>query len=170
MFWSEQANSPRIRYCARLAVRGEGIYKRSLRIGSPPSTSVDDNLSELIVPLSSVLLLELIISPPLTPKYAMSHQSEVKELEKAFNESSWLHNHAMEPVIGHPDCPAAAEKHGVRGMPCYTALVQDYGNGRFGCRYEECRRFWVNSLDDAVRHMRYQHFDHRPFVCISWSV
>ena len=38
------------------------------------------------------------------------------------------------------------------------------------CRFEDCRYFRVTSLEDAIRHVRYLHFDHRPFVCTLWSV
>jgi hypothetical protein len=110
-----------------------------------------------------------LLSQPPVLRYAMGSQQEVKELERAFNESSWLQNHHLEPPVGHPRCPAAAEVHGICGLSCYTALVKHYKNGAFGCRYEECRMFRVSSLEDAIRHLRYLHFDHRPFVCVPLS-
>jgi hypothetical protein len=100
----------------------------------------------------------------------MSSQQNVNELEKAFNKSTWLANETLEPVVGHPLCPAVAEEHGITGMSCYTALVESYDDDLFGCRYEACRMFRVTSIEDAVRHLRHDHFDHRPFGCSTWSV
>jgi hypothetical protein len=106
---------------------------------------------------------------------AMSSVQEIKALEEAFKESSWLRNDTLEPTVGKPECPRAAEKHGINGMSCYTALVIDHGDkdkrGQYGCRYqetEECRKFRVGSLEDAVRHVRSLHFGHKPFGCTSW--
>jgi ankyrin repeat protein len=108
--------------------------------------------------------------PVATLEVAKSCQSEIEEIEEAFNKSTWLQNHTLEPVVGNPLCPAAAEEHGITGMSCYTALVEKYGDDLFGCRYEACRMFRINSIEDAVRHLRYHHFDHRPFLCGTWSV
>ena len=54
-------------------------------------------------------------------------------------------NRDPEPVVGHPSCPNLAE---------------------YGFRHARCIAFLTFSLDDAVRHQRSQHFDHRPFMCI----
>jgi hypothetical protein len=62
---------------------------------------------------------------------AKSCQSEIKEIEEAFNGSTWLRNDSMEPLIGDPLCPRAAEEHGIPGMSCYTALVKHDDNGLF---------------------------------------
>ena len=96
---------------------------------------------------------------------------ELKRLEKIFNRCSWLLNELLEPVIGDPDCPPEAEKYGIRGTSCYTAFVEDHGDTTYGCRHEICHLhpFRFTSLDGAVRHQRYHHFDHRPFMCVPLS-
>ena len=91
---------------------------------------------------------------------------ELVILERIFNMSQWLANNVPEPVIGHPSCPNLAEKYGTRGESCYMAFVEKKADGTYGCRHAGCGVFLTSSLDDAVRHQRSQHFDHRPFVCI----
>jgi len=94
---------------------------------------------------------------------------ELVSLEQHFDSSSWLANHDLEPVVGAPACPRLAERYGIRGKSCFTVFVEDKQNGTYGCRYERCHPFLTYSLDDAVRHQRSHHFDHRPFVCIPAS-
>ena len=100
----------------------------------------------------------------------MSSEQDLQALQKAFNELPWIRNHSLEPVVGGPLCPAGAETHGIGGLSCFTALVQELEKGKWGCRFEACRAFRATSCEDAIRHVRYQHFDHRPFVCIQWLV
>jgi hypothetical protein len=109
-------------------------------------------------PQSPYHILILLSRPKMHP--------ELIVLEQTFNLSGWHVNHALEPVVGHPACPKLAEKYGIRGKSCYTALVEDKHDGTHGCRYERCHAFLTYSLDDAIRHQRYHHFDHRPFMCI----
>jgi len=102
----------------------------------------------------------------------MSSKQNLKALEEAFNETDWLRNHSLEPVVGHCLCPPGAETHGIRGLSCFTAFVKksEIEIEKWECRFEECRHFRVTFLEDAIRHVRFLHFDHRPFVCIVWSV
>jgi len=102
----------------------------------------------------------------------MSSEQDLKALQKAFNETAWLRNHDLEPIVGHPHCPPDAEAHGICGLSCFTAFVKqsEIEIGKWECRFEECRYFRVTSLEDAIRYVRYLHFDHRPFVCTLWSV
>lgn len=94
---------------------------------------------------------------------------QLLELERSVNLSGWHANHDHEPVVGDPTCPKFAEEYGIRGQSCYTAFVEDREDGTYACRYERCRGFLTSSLDDAVRHQRCHHFDHRPFMCIPVS-
>ena len=102
----------------------------------------------------------------------MSSEEDLKALQEVFNETAWLRNHALEPVVGDPHCPPGAEVDGICGLSCFTAFVQqsEIDDEKWECRFEECRYFRVTSLEDAIRHVRYLHFDHRPFVCTVWSV
>jgi len=107
-------------------------------------------------------------------KHTMSSKQDLKALQKVFNNQAWIRNHSLEPVVGHPLCPAGAETHGICGLSCFTAFVKESATegeeGKWECRFEACRGSRVTSLEDAIRHVRYLHFDHRPFVCTQWSV
>ena len=102
----------------------------------------------------------------------MSSEQDLEALQEAFNEEAWIQNHSLEPVVGHHLCPAGAEKHGTCGLSCFTAFVKEseLEEGKWACRFEACRGFLVTSREDAIRHVRYYHFDHRPFACSQWLV
>ena len=83
-----------------------------------------------------------------------------------FTSSPWLEKNDVEPVVGHPDCPGLADDYGIPGASCYTVFVEFNEDRIYGCRHESCSAFRARSLDDAIRHQRYYHFYHRPFVCV----
>lgn len=83
-----------------------------------------------------------------------------------FVSSPWFDKNHVEPVVGHPDCPGLADDYGIPGASCYTVFVEVNEDRIYGCRYESCSAFRARSLEDAIRHQRYYHFYHRPFVCI----
>ena len=86
-------------------------------------------------------------------------------LEKKINASAWLRHNNPEPCIGDHDCPAEAEGYGGRGQSIYTAFVKIQGDDIYGCKYDACHAYSIRSFDEAVRHQRYHHFNHSPFVC-----
>ena len=94
---------------------------------------------------------------------------ELKQLEEDFNASDWLGNHSIEPLVGDLECHYLAEKYGMDRTSCYTVFVEDNGDETYGCRHERCRGFQADSLEEAITHQRYHHFDHRPFECIPLS-
>jgi hypothetical protein len=112
------------------------------------------------------------VSSAMTPKRELElleeleRCKELRQLEDIFNKSVWLLDDLIEPVIGHPSCPALAEKYGIRGASCYTVFVQVNDDDTYGCHNERCRALRAHSLEEAIRHQRYYHFDHRPFECI----
>ena len=137
---------------------------------TPPSLPEVTNLSER---QQAAVQSRLPIHPPNHQSPVITWPSilhaELQQLEKIFNASPWLLDDQLEPVIGHPICPQEAEKYGIRGASCYTAFVEQDGDGKtYGCRHENCHVHAIQfpSLDLAVRHQRYHHFDHRPFECI----
>jgi len=87
---------------------------------------------------------------------------ELKQVEKNFNASDWPGNHLIEP--GH----RLAWMYGMHRSSIYTVFVQDNGDDTYGCRHDGCHT-QVDSLEDAITHQRYHHFDHRPFECIPLS-
>ena len=95
----------------------------------------------------------------------LNRLKEVKEIEELFNKSAWLCDNLLEPVIGHPTCPQKAAKYGICGASCYTVFVEDNEDGTYGCCYERCHPFQFSSLEGAITHQRYHHFDHRPYEC-----
>lgn len=66
---------------------------------------------------------------------------ELKELEKHFNESVWLHNNHIESLIGDLSCHHLAKKYGIWRVSCPTVFVQDNEDNTYGCRYERCYAF-----------------------------
>ena len=89
---------------------------------------------------------------------------DLKILESTYNNSEWLKNHDHEPLIGDPDCPALAQEYGISRVSCYSVFLEEI-NATYLCRFERCRDFAPCSLEDALRHQRFNHFDHRPFLC-----
>ena len=89
---------------------------------------------------------------------------DLKILENTYNNSEWLQNHDHEPLVGDLDCPALAQEYGISRVSCYSVFLEEI-NATYLCRFERCRGFAPSSLEDALRHQRYNHFDHRPFLC-----
>lgn len=106
-------------------------------------------------------------STPYSLAYNMDRQTmlrDLKILESTYNKSDWLKSHDHEPLIGDPDCPALAQEYGISRLSCYSVFLEKI-NATYLCRFEACRGFSPCSLEDALRHQRYHHFDHRPFLC-----
>lgn len=101
----------------------------------------------------------------MTRKKELKGPQEVEKVEHIFNESDWLRGNTLEPVIGGPSCSQEVEEYGIGGASCYTALVKDNEDATYGCHYERCYPFRFPSLEEAIRHQRYHHFDHRPYEC-----
>ena len=93
-------------------------------------------------------------------------EEDLTQLEKSIISSPWHAANALEPICGSPNCPYHADRYGIRGLSCYTAFVDTKPDGTFGCWYERCSRYSVRRLEDAVKHQRTNHFNHRPFVCV----
>ena len=140
-------------------------------LGLRTKTPLDIEVSSKLILIIDQLLTST--SPTIAP--VSEFDQDLLTLERAYNSSEWLATQDHEPVVGDFTCPTSAEKYGIRGKSCYTVFVEDKDNGTYGCRYERCRAFFTRSLDDAVRHQRNYHFDHRPFLCTppsgqSWYV
>ena len=95
--------------------------------------------------------------------------ANLQKLEKVINESAWLRANAPEPRIGDSDCPAEADSYGARGMSVYTAFIETQDGYTYTCKYEPCRAYSTRSMDEAVRHQRHHHFDHKPYLCVPAS-
>ncbi|SRR5258706_4324701 len=93
-------------------------------------------------------------------------EEDLTQLEQSIISSPWHAANTLEPTCGSPDCPYHADRYGIRGMSCYTAFVDTKPDDTFGCWYEECSRYSVRRLEDAVKHQRANHFNHKPFLCI----
>ena len=91
---------------------------------------------------------------------------DLKELEQSIIYSPWYAANSLEPICGSPNSPYHAGFYGIRGLSCYTAFVDTNPNGTFGCWYEECPRYSARRLEDALRHQRANHFNHKPFLCV----
>jgi len=91
---------------------------------------------------------------------------DLKELEQSIISSPWYAANSPEPTCESPNSPYHADLYGIRGLSCYTAFVDTNPNGTFGCWYEECSRYSARRLEDALRHQRANHFNHKPFLCV----
>ena len=92
-------------------------------------------------------------------------EEDLSQLEQELLSSPWYRANALEPPCGSPDCPYTADCYGVRGMSCYTAFViADQPAGTFGCW--QCHAYSARKLEDAVKHQRSDHFNHKPFLCV----
>ena len=91
---------------------------------------------------------------------------DLTQLEQDIISSPWHAANALEPTCGSLNCPYRADLYGIRGLSCYTAFVDTKPDGTFGCWYEECSRYSVRRLEDAVKHLRANHFNHKPFLCV----
>ena len=95
-----------------------------------------------------------------------STKEDLTQLEQSIISSLWHAANALEPICGSPNCPYHADRYGIRGLSCYTAFVDTKPDGTFGCRYEGCSQYSVRRLENAVKHQRTNHFNHRPFLCV----
>jgi hypothetical protein len=98
--------------------------------------------------------------------YTAKMSNDLEELEMLINVSDWLEANELEPCIGDPSCPEIAEEHGTRGKSLYTAFIDSKDDGSYGCKFERCFAYSTRSLDEAIRHMRYHHFNHSPYACV----
>jgi hypothetical protein len=96
---------------------------------------------------------------------------DLKLLEQECNSSQWLAENDHEPCVGDPSCPNLAEGRGIRGMSLYTAFVKNArGEAEaHGCHFAPCAAYHTYSLEEAIRHQRDHHFNHKPFVCVPAS-
>jgi hypothetical protein len=98
--------------------------------------------------------------------------NDLKLLEDIFKKASWLQHNRHEPLIGGPDCPALAEAYGERGRSCFIVFVHQKSDRTYGCRHEACFQengeggYSTRSLENVIRHQRYHHFYHQPFICV----
>ena len=116
------------------------------------------------------------LAPPLLPQTqtpANSHlldllgtqkENDLIKLEQEITSSPWYAANAVEPPCGSPDCPHTADCYGIRGVSCYTAFVIAQPAGTFGCW--RCHAYSARKLEDAVKHQRSNHFNHKPFLCV----
>jgi hypothetical protein len=112
---------------------------------------------------------------PATIHHPGIRKQDLIQLEQEIISSPWYAANALEPTCGTPGCPYAADRYGICGMSCYTPFVDTKPNGTFGCWREECSAYSTQKREDAVKHQRANHFNHRPFLCTPtngtvWSV
>ena len=111
--------------------------------------------------------------PPPTQTPANDHRAGTQQLtqkekdltllEQEIISSPWYAANAHEPPCGSPDCPYLADRYGVRGMSCYMAFVIAQPGRTFGCW--QCPAYSTRKPEDAIKHQRSNHFNHKPFLC-----
>jgi len=137
---------------------------------------VTNQIITFSAPVSSSSAQSLSLPPPPPPppthtsaddrRSGIQGESDLIQLEQKIISSHWYASNTLEPTCGSADCPEAADYYGIRGMSCYTAFVVPNLDGTFGCWWEGCSAYAAQRLDDAVKHQRSNHFNHKPFLCV----
>ena len=102
---------------------------------------------------------------PGVPQYRGPPMDVVDAIDQWITSSSWVEANVAEPLVGSQDSSRLVDKYGVRGLSCYSALVERRDDGSFGCRQERCMHFSVRTMEGAITHQRAHHYDHRPYTC-----
>ena len=138
-----------------------------------PASWVTPGMTHTIILSAPVVHVTPSSSPP-APSSAQAttngprrtqKEENLIQLEQDIISSAWYAANDLEPACGDLDCPYHADAYGIRGMSCYTAFVDTKPDGTFGCWREQCSSYSRRKLDDAVKHQRTNHFNHKPFVC-----
>ena len=95
----------------------------------------------------------------------VQREQDVHTIDQWITSSLWLDANAKEPVVGSQDSSRLVDQYGVRGLSCYSALVERRDDGSFGCRQERCMHFSARTMEGAITHQRANHYDHRPYKC-----
>lgn len=95
----------------------------------------------------------------------VQREQDVHTIDQWITSSPWLNANAKEPLVGSQDSSRLVDQYGVRGLSCYSALVERRDDGTFGCRQERCMHFSVRTMEGAITHQRTNHYDHRPYKC-----
>ena len=82
----------------------------------------------------------------------ITREYELNQFEDFFNNSAWLRDQLLEPVIGHPKCPLKADKYGIGGASCYAVFVENNEDGTYGRRTCNRQRIAFDSLKGAINH------------------
>jgi len=107
--------------------------------------------------------------PQLQKHVNIQKEQDVQRIDEWITRSPWLEDNAHEPLVGSQCSSLLVDKYGVRGLSCYSALVEWRDDGSFGCCQERCVHFSVGSMERAVTHQRTHHYDHRPYTCTDVS-
>jgi len=94
----------------------------------------------------------------------------IQNLEKLIEAEDWFKHNRHEPNAGDPESLDLADQYGTRGKSLFTAFVEEKDGGLYGCVYKPCSAFSAHNLEEAIRHIRYHHFNHFPFSCGQWYV
>ena len=148
-----------------------------------PTHWVTPMMPQMIIPLTPGASSPSAPAPPPPPPPPPRSQTTANDrlsgtqkeddlalLEQNILSSPWYAANALEPTCGSPECPYVADCHGVRGMSCYTAFVITRSDGTFGCWREECSAYSTRQIENAVKHQRTNHFNHKPFLCVSANI
>ena len=95
--------------------------------------------------------------------FAITLHGELKNFEEIFHNSYCMALNDPGPLVDDPDCPALADKYGIRKRSCYTAFIQVNEGDTY--RYRTYPGFQTRSLEEAIIHQRQGHFYYSPFEC-----
>jgi len=131
----------------------------STSLALPLTTSLPDTRQVIVTPQFHYLPLNAVHA-------SVQKEQDVHTIDQWITNSPWLEADAHEPLVGSQDSSPLVDKYGVRGLSCYSALVETPRDDRtFGCRQERCMHFSARSMEAAITHQRAHHYDHRPHKC-----
>jgi len=141
------------RYSAHTGLSLLGHRQNALQVTS----TVSDTIRATGAPHVKNLTLDVMDA-------TIQEEQDIQRIDQWINTSSWLKLNVYEPLVGSPDSSPLVDKYGVRGLSCYSSLVEGRDDGTFGCRQERCMHFSAKTMEGAIKHQR-AHYDHRPYKC-----
>lgn len=143
--------------------------------GTQPSRQVhkaNSAISPLAAPLhtSQITGTPQFQGPSLNVVHAsVQKEQDVHEIDWWITSSLWLEANAHEPLVGSQGSSPLVDQYGVRGLSCYSSLVEIREDGSFACRQARCMQFSARSMEAGITHQRTYHYDHRPYKCSDFT-
>ena len=95
----------------------------------------------------------------------VQEEQDIQRIHQWIKTRHWLKVNAYEALVGSQDSSPLVDKYGVRGLSCYSSLVEKRDDGTFGCRRERCVHFCARTMEGAITHQRSHHYNHTPYKC-----
>src|SRR5258706_5642327 len=161
----------RSRFISIIEVSCDDSHPSRYYAGSQPSARAHIPSTMPPLPLSNPHAHQVPGAPqyhglPLDVVHAgVQRERDVNTIDQWITSSSWVEANAPEPLVGSQESSQLVDQYGIRGLSCYSALVERRDDGTFGCRQERCMHFSAGTMEGAITHQRVHHYYHRPYKC-----